>query len=140
MIRRIDRRSFLKESSGAALGATAVTLLGPSRAEAVGANGFLKSASYFDFCDGAMGGSVQANMNARVIVAAEMVIPPANVRKAFLDLVLPVRHRIGPNIRESGTLAAIRDTLLPKLISGEIRVKKMSAGFVARTCSDSKGE
>jgi len=40
MSRRIDRRSFLKESSGAALGATAVSLLGPSRAAASGKNSF----------------------------------------------------------------------------------------------------
>ncbi len=40
MSRRIDRRSFLKESSGAALGATAVSLLGPGRADAAGENSF----------------------------------------------------------------------------------------------------
>jgi len=40
MTRRIDRRSFLKKSSGAALGATAATLLGPSRAAAAGENAF----------------------------------------------------------------------------------------------------
>ncbi|HVB29857.1 MAG TPA: twin-arginine translocation signal domain-containing protein, partial [Terriglobia bacterium] len=40
MARRIDRRSFLKKSSGAALGATAVSLLGPSRAAAAGENSF----------------------------------------------------------------------------------------------------
>jgi alkaline phosphatase D len=40
MTRRIDRRSFLKESSGAALGATAVTLLGSSQAEAASERAF----------------------------------------------------------------------------------------------------
>jgi PhoD-like phosphatase len=40
MARRIDRRSFLKKSSGAALGATAVSLLGPSRAAGAGENSF----------------------------------------------------------------------------------------------------
>lgn len=40
MARRIDRRSFLKESSGAALGATAVSLLGQPRAEAAAVNIF----------------------------------------------------------------------------------------------------
>jgi alkaline phosphatase D len=40
MSRRIDRRSFLKKSSGAALGATAVTLLGSSRAGAAEENSF----------------------------------------------------------------------------------------------------
>lgn len=40
MARRIDRRSFLKKSSGAALGATAVSLLGPSRDAAAGESSF----------------------------------------------------------------------------------------------------
>ena len=40
MSRRINRRSFLKKSSGAALGATAVTLLGSSHAVAAEENGF----------------------------------------------------------------------------------------------------
>ncbi|HUZ47360.1 MAG TPA: alkaline phosphatase D family protein [Terriglobia bacterium] len=40
MTKRINRRSFLKQSSGAALGATAVTLLGPGRAEAASAAAF----------------------------------------------------------------------------------------------------
>jgi phosphodiesterase/alkaline phosphatase D-like protein len=40
MTRRIDRRSFLKESSGAAMGATALTMLRPSRAAASGENAF----------------------------------------------------------------------------------------------------
>ncbi len=40
MSRRIDRRSFLKKSSEAALGATAVTLLGSSSAAAAEENGF----------------------------------------------------------------------------------------------------
>src|SRR5690242_1787372 len=43
MARGIDRRSFLKKSSGAALGATAVSLLGPSRAKAAGASSFRSS-------------------------------------------------------------------------------------------------
>src|ERR1041385_9373706 len=43
MARGIDRRAFLKKSSGAALGATAVSLLGPSRAEAAGARSFCSS-------------------------------------------------------------------------------------------------
>jgi alkaline phosphatase D len=40
MARRIDRRSFLKKSGGVALGATAVTLLSPSRGEAAGQSAF----------------------------------------------------------------------------------------------------
>ncbi|HET9177241.1 MAG TPA: twin-arginine translocation signal domain-containing protein [Terriglobia bacterium] len=43
MARRINRRSFLKKSSGAALGATAASLLGPSRAAGAAENSFHSS-------------------------------------------------------------------------------------------------
>ena len=36
--------------------------------------------------------------------------------------VAPLYSRIDANHEESGTLAELRDTLLPKLLSGEIRV------------------
>jgi len=34
-----------------------------------------------------------------------------------------MREGVIANVREENTLAALRDTLLPKLISGEIRVR-----------------
>lgn len=37
--------------------------------------------------------------------------------------LLPLRKRIEENQEMSRTLAALRNTLLPKLISGELRVK-----------------
>ena len=40
----------------------------------------------------------------------------------FSELVSPLDARIEVAVRESETLAELRDTLLPKLISGEIRV------------------
>jgi len=52
----------------------------------------------------------------------EAVVPPVNVVKAFRDLVAPMFLRITNDLKESQTLAALRDTLLPKLISGEIRI------------------
>jgi type I restriction enzyme S subunit len=43
--------------------------------------------------------------------------------RAFDVLVRPSVDRIIANVHESRTLAALRDALLPKLISGELRVK-----------------
>lgn len=40
----------------------------------------------------------------------------------FSHTVQPMSMKVVQNERESGTLAALRDTLLPKLISGELRV------------------
>ena len=53
-----------------------------------------------------------------------VVVPTADVMQAFDRHVRPVYQRIVENERESHTLAVLRDTLLPKLISGELRVNK----------------
>jgi type I restriction enzyme S subunit len=52
-----------------------------------------------------------------------IVIPSERVAVAFTDQLCPSFDRILLAIHESRTLAALRDTLLPKLISGELRVK-----------------
>jgi type I restriction enzyme S subunit len=45
------------------------------------------------------------------------------VAEAFGRAIKPLFVRSSAAIRESRTLATLRDTLLPKLISGELRVK-----------------
>ncbi len=51
-----------------------------------------------------------------------VVVPPESVTKAFtVQTRLAVDHIIA-SIHESRTLATLRDTLIPKLISGELRV------------------
>ena len=42
---------------------------------------------------------------------------------AFGNLMTPMLDHVQSNRREAVTLAAMRDLLLPKLMSGEIRVK-----------------
>jgi len=51
-----------------------------------------------------------------------LVTPPPEVFAAFERLVKPLFARLVSNEHESRTLAAVRDALLPKLISGELRV------------------
>ena len=53
-----------------------------------------------------------------------IVTPSAYVMKKFEQLARPLYERIVESARESCTLAALRDTLLPKLLSGEISVKR----------------
>jgi len=52
-----------------------------------------------------------------------VIAPPACVMDAFDHVARSLYDRIVSNERESRTLAALRDTLLPKLISGELGVK-----------------
>jgi type I restriction enzyme S subunit len=58
-------------------------------------------------------------------VAAFQLARPAENRiwRALGSLIDPMFARIAANDRESQTLAATRDFLLPKLMSGEVRVK-----------------
>jgi type I restriction enzyme S subunit len=50
------------------------------------------------------------------------IYPPHSLIGKFEELLLPIMDAILNNQRQSRTLAALRDTLLPKLISGELRV------------------
>jgi type I restriction enzyme S subunit len=49
--------------------------------------------------------------------------PPNPIFAAFERMARPIYARIVTNERESGTLASLRDSLLPRLISGELRIK-----------------
>jgi type I restriction enzyme S subunit len=85
--------------------------------------GFLKSAKYTDYVEGAKSGSVQANMNAKIITDIDLVLPDQDVLNAFLEKMLPLRMRLLSNIRESNIISEIRNNLLLNLISGEVSVK-----------------
>ena len=52
----------------------------------------------------------------------EIVIPPDPALEEFNRIAKPMINVIVEHVRESHTLANIRNTLLPKLLSGDIRV------------------
>jgi type I restriction enzyme S subunit len=67
-------------------------------------------------------GSVFDTITTSTFTASKVVLPPQQVFEAFEKTVSPLFARILSNIEESRTLAALRDALLPKLLSGELRV------------------
>ncbi|APF38893.1 hypothetical protein BOQ54_04680 [Chelatococcus daeguensis] len=62
-------------------------------------------------------------LNRSNVYRLEVVIPDGAVVKEFDQIARNLRSRIRIAREEERTLAALRDTLLPKLISGELRVK-----------------
>ncbi len=52
-----------------------------------------------------------------------VIVPPELILNAFRERTGPLYRHIVENDRESRSLAQLRDTLLPKLISGELRIK-----------------
>ncbi len=57
------------------------------------------------------------------LTGMDAIIPPAPLVKRFTEIVRPWLAQAAHNVRESRTLAALRDSLLPKLLSGELRVR-----------------
>ena len=56
-------------------------------------------------------------------ISKPLVIPPEELTKKFGQFVKPLHIKIMKNKEESRTLASLRDSLLPKLMRGEVRVK-----------------
>jgi type I restriction enzyme S subunit len=83
---------------------------------------FMSSQAYDNYVASCIGGSAQPNANAQLLSAVEFVFPPLEIAKRFYEKVHALDKRRAANDRQSVTLSQIRDTLLPKLLSGEIRV------------------
>ncbi len=56
-----------------------------------------------------------------------LAVPPPEVARRFAELTVPLMAKIKANSTESRTLATLRDTLLPKLLSGELSVESGAA-------------
>ena len=68
-------------------------------------------------------GTVFGSIGKKDFHAIRCLMPPRDLVVGFEAMLWPIDSRIEATERESRTLAALRDTLLPKLISGELRVK-----------------
>ncbi len=67
-------------------------------------------------------GSTFLEVSKRNFRPIPALVPESRVLQRFVHAVRPIHQRIVSALREIETLAALRDTLLPKLISGELRV------------------
>ena len=68
-------------------------------------------------------GSVFDTITRNTLARVRVVSPFPEFVDAFEELIRPALERIHAGLLETRTLAALRDTLLPNLISGELRIK-----------------
>jgi type I restriction enzyme S subunit len=68
-------------------------------------------------------GSVQKNLNTKLIKELPLVIPSGGVHDAFTQMNDSLFKLIDAVGRESRRLASLRDYLLPRLLSGRVRVR-----------------
>jgi type I restriction enzyme, S subunit len=69
-------------------------------------------------------GSAYPAVRPERFAAARMLVPPKPILDQFEVIVESLRDRIAANERESLALAALRDVLLPKLLSGELSLSE----------------
>jgi len=79
---------------------------------------FLKQTNIAAFVTGA----VQPKLSQKNLKSLPFVLPKEPVCRAFSELIQPLFAKVRTNADETLTLVSLRDTLLPKLLSGELRV------------------
>jgi type I restriction enzyme S subunit len=67
-------------------------------------------------------GTIFDTVTTRTFATSEIVVPGDAMITEFDQNIRPLMEKIRQNLRQSRTLAVLRDTLLPRLISGELRV------------------
>jgi type I restriction enzyme S subunit len=67
-------------------------------------------------------GTILNALNVKSIPRLRLAIPCNTAAAAYEAIARPIRRGMEDRLKESRTLAALRDTLLPKLLSGEVRV------------------
>ncbi|GMO15535.1 MAG: hypothetical protein Pg6A_01670 [Termitinemataceae bacterium] len=68
-------------------------------------------------------GTAVPSMTTEILNALLVLIPPDNLLRDYAEITASLYNQIILNNKQSHALAAIRDALLPRLMSGEIEVK-----------------
>ena len=83
---------------------------------------WLRSDSYWELVKGRGAGTTRVSLNAKVLSSFPVLVPDDALLDVLGELMDDLRSRVVANTYESRVLAAQRDALLPKLVSGEMGV------------------
>ena len=78
-----------------------------------------------EIISGSSGGSIFGNMNKSTFGALQILNPESTLVRMFDILITPIHNKILLNEQQRILLTHIRDMLLPKLVSGEIRIHEI---------------
>lgn len=82
----------------------------------------LFSEALVTYADRLSNGAKMPRVNWKDLADYGLIVPPAAVANAFTDAVQPLLDRMNANVFLCRTLSTLRDTLLPRLISGQLRL------------------
>ena len=84
--------------------------------------GLLNSPQMHDVVAGYANGTTVTMLPRDALQTPTVVVPPTALLETFDGLALHLEHRREQTVGESQSLGALRDALLPKLVSGELRM------------------
>jgi len=83
----------------------------------------MKTRTFKEHCIGFSNGSTVLHLSKDAIPNFEFFVPPKEKVVLFTEKVKKIIEKIHVNLTQIRTLENLRDTLLPKLMSGEVRVR-----------------
>jgi type I restriction enzyme S subunit len=92
--------------------------------------GHVSSDAFVEYTNAGSTGTKMPRTSWSEMARYPVAIPPKEVSETLTNQIRPFSDRVIASIHESRTLAALRDTLLPKLISGDLRVR------IAERCTE----
>ena len=70
--------------------------------------------------------AAQPGLNQRELLGVNVILPSDTIIHQFNNLIAANMHKIAANAKQNRTLALLRDTLLPRLMSGELKVNNIN--------------
>ena len=87
----------------------------------------VRNSAFKGYAEARSHGSAQANVSGAVLLDYPVVTPTQSILDRFNGSVGVLLERILSNHEQAQTLATLRDTLLPRLISGQLRLPEAEA-------------
>ena len=88
----------------------------------------IDSQQFYDFMGSLVTGCTNSHqrVSPETLLTFPIAIPPKTILKSFCDKITPIYEMIEKNVLENQRLANLRDSTLPKLMSGEIDSDKIA--------------
>ena len=91
----------------------------------------LSSDEFVDYTNRTSTGTKMPRTSWKTMAQYKVFLPPQQVAYAFQDVTQSLLDRLGANIHETAALGETRDCLIPKLMSGEIRLRNVEKAMEA---------
>ncbi len=120
----IPNWSFMYENNGVGIAQNVVAIRAKLNIPSAFLRYSFESKSFLDQFDGYVITTAQPSIKLSDLNMVKMIKPSDESLKEWYSIIGPLVNEVYLNYKENQTLTTLRDTLLPKLICGEVRVNE----------------